>query len=111
GEHESIINKFAETLNIKKLSAGNQQIFDAIYQRYEPFKKDGLLVLFIDELGKFLEYAVKNNAERELYFIQQLSEFINHSDRNILFIATLHQNFEAYGLELNEKQKNEWRKV
>ncbi|MBK7853697.1 MAG: hypothetical protein IPJ79_01200 [Bacteroidetes bacterium] len=39
GEYESIINSFAEQLNVKKLNAGNQQIFDAIYQLYEPIKK------------------------------------------------------------------------
>lgn len=111
GEYDSIIQSFADQLNLKKISAGNQQIFDSIFQLYEPIKKNGLLVLVIDEFGKFLEYAAKNNAEKELYFIQQLAEFCNHPDRNILLITTLHQNFDAYSYGLSERQKNEWTKV
>jgi hypothetical protein len=111
GEYNSIINAFADHFNLKKISAGNQQIFDCIYQLYEPLRKNGLLVLYIDELGKFLEFAARNNAEKELYFIQQLAEFCNDPKRNVLFVSTLHQNFDAYAFGLNERQRNEWSKV
>lgn len=111
GEYDSIIESFKEQLNVKKVSSGNQQIFDAIYQQFDPVKKKEFLVIIIDEFGKYLEFASKNNSEKELYFIQQLAEFCNHPDRNILFITTLHQNFEAYSYGLSESQRNEWAKV
>ncbi|HEX5002401.1 MAG TPA: ATP-binding protein [Bacteroidia bacterium] len=111
GEYESIIQSFADHFGIKKVSSGHQQIFDAIFQEYEEVRKNGILVIFIDEFGKFLEYASQNQVEKELYFIQQLAEFVNDPDRNIFLITTLHQNFEAYSSRLDVNQRNEWKKV
>src|ERR1041385_6040040 len=105
------IRFFAEHFGVKKLSAGNQQIFDAIFKEYEAVRKNGMLFIYIDEFGKFLEYASQNQVEKELYFLQQLAEFVNDPDRNILLITTLHQNFEAYASGLEERQRNEWKKV
>jgi hypothetical protein len=113
GVYQSLIEHLAEEFQIKNDLKGNQRILDAIFQEYEKInKKNGLLVIVIDEFGKFLEYASKFNPERELYFIQQLAEFVNDHNRNILLITTLHQNFEAYsGGSLSELQKQEWRKI
>lgn len=113
GAYQSLIDHFAEQLEVKNTLKGNQKIFDAIYQEYEKVsRKKGLLVLFIDEFGKFLEYAAKFDPDRELYFVQQLAEFVNDEDRNILLVTTLHQNFEAYSnKDLSESQRQEWRKV
>ncbi len=112
GIYQSIISAFAEKLGIENTLAGNQEIFDAIFQQYEKVgEKDGLLVVVIDEFGKFLEYAAKHEPERELYFIQQLAEFVNDKNRNILFITSLHQSFETYANTLTEIQRKEWVKV
>ncbi len=112
GVYESMIGHFHEVLNVSSSHSGNQELFDAIYQQYEEVgEENGMLVIQIDEMGKFLEYAVKNNPERELYFIQQLAEFVNSPNRNILFITTLHQAFDTYGSNLSEIERNEWRKI
>lgn len=74
-------------------------------------KEKKFLFLFVDEFGKTLEYAAKNNAEKELYFIQKLTEYINEPKRDIILITTLHQNFSAYAKRLTDEQKNEWQKV
>jgi len=113
GVHQSLIEHFAEQLEVKNSLKGNQKIFDALFQEYEKVRsKNGLLVIAIDEFGKFLEYAAKFDPDRELYFIQQLAEFVNDTDRNIILITTLHQNFEAYSaIELSESQRQEWKKV
>lgn len=113
GVYQSLIEHFTEEFNIKNDFKGNQRILDALYQEYDKVKnKNGLLVIVIDEFGKFLEYAAKFEPEKELYFIQQLAEFANDVDRNILLITTLHQNFEAYSFGgLNETQRQEWRKI
>jgi len=68
-------------------------------------------ILMIDEFGKFLEYASLNGAEKELYFLQQIAELINNTDYEAAFITTLHQDFSAYAVELNNTQRNEWIKV
>ena len=39
------------------------------------------MFIIVDEYGKFLEYAAKNNSEESLYFIQELAEFINAPER------------------------------
>lgn len=113
GVYQSIIEHFREEFQIAVDYSGNQKIFDAIYQEYEKVKKkNGLLVILIDEFGKFLEYASAFNPERELYFIQQLAEFVNDHDRNILLVTTLHQSLEAYSpATLTDTQKQEWRKI
>ncbi|HET8810342.1 MAG TPA: hypothetical protein VFM65_08770 [Flavobacteriaceae bacterium] len=69
------------------------------------------MFLFIDEFGKFLEFASKNNPENELYFIQQLAEFCNNPKHNIILITTVHQSFESYAYSLSNTQKQEWTKV
>ena len=87
-------------------------ILDELRNKYNKLKNQGkFLVIFIDEFGKVLEHAAKNNPERELYFMQKLAEFVNVPTRNILLLTTLHQNFNAYSRKLNEVQKEEWTKV
>lgn len=113
GAYQSLIEYFTDEFDVKNNLKANQNILDAIFQEYNKIKnKNGLLVIAIDEFGKFLEYAVKHDPDRELYFIQQLAEFVNDANRNILLVTTLHQNFEAYSTnELTQAQAQEWRKV
>ena len=74
-------------------------------------KENKFLFIVVDEFGKILEHAAKNNPERELYFLQKLAEFVNVPTRNIILLTTLHQNFSAYAGNLTESQRNEWLKV
>ena len=74
-------------------------------------KRKEFLVLVIDEFGKILEHAAKNNPEKELYLLQKIAEFANASDKQILLLTTLHQNFSAYAKGLSKEQINEWTKV
>ena len=112
GEYKSITTEFAETFGVKQSTNHTQHILSEIYNRYHSLgKKNPLLVLVIDEFGKFLEYASQHSPEKELYFIQQLSEFANNPDHNILFLTTVHQNFDAYAFALSSVQKQEWTKV
>ncbi|MFL3663345.1 MAG: hypothetical protein ACJ04Q_05030 [Flavobacteriales bacterium] len=106
-----MIQLFNETFSVKDDYSSNQLLFDKIYQKYSELGEDGLLVISIDEFGKFLEFAANNNPEKEMYFIQQLAEFVNDPNRNILFLTTLHQGIDSYATKLNDNQKNEWKKV
>lgn len=95
-----------------KLSAYDTDPLIALGLLYKKLKKQNrFLILVIDEFGKILEYAAKHNPEKELYFLQKLSEFINVPSRNIILITTLHQNFGSYASRLSESQRNEWQKV
>lgn len=108
GQYQSLISHFEEILDIDKDFEGHQKIFDALYQKT---RKTDLLVIYIDEFGKFLEYAAKHNPEKELYFFQLLAEFAGDTQKNILLLTTLHQNFEAYSSNSTESQRQEWKKV
>ncbi|MFA7444955.1 MAG: hypothetical protein WCY89_03350 [Flavobacteriaceae bacterium] len=107
GEYTSLRKVFADFFKIGDASSKN--IVQAIDSYYS--KLNSGLVILIDEFGKFLEYAAQNNPEEELYFIQELAEYVNDKNNNILFISTLHQDFNQYAFDLSKAQKNEWDKV
>ena len=109
GKYESLVKSLSEELGID-----NNE--DVVYNKIKTLhtslkKKKKCLVIVVDEFGKVLEYAAKNNPEKELYFIQRIAEFANDKNRNILFLTTLHQNFDAYSIGLEEKDRKEWEKV
>jgi hypothetical protein len=112
GEYKSFASYLAEYFAVEGDNSKYKNIFAEIFQRYHALgKKRPLLLIVVDEFGKFLEYAAKNSPEQELYFFQQFAEFINNPDHNILLITTVHQNFDAYAFGLADSQKQEWTKV
>ncbi|MFZ1610178.1 MAG: hypothetical protein WAT52_03855, partial [Chitinophagales bacterium] len=112
GSYTSIVELFADTFQVKTKKNKHENILSEIFNRYHSLGKGNrILFLFIDEFGKFLEYASKHNPEDELYFIQQLAEFCNNPKYNIVLITTVHQSFESYAYSLSSTQKQEWTKV
>ena len=112
----NIVGDYAEmsTLLSKALEVeGNSNsILDCLKNRYTQCQKKGkFLLIVVDEFGKVLEHAAKNNPEKELYFLQKLSELVNVPSRQMMLLTTLHQNFGAYAKGLTEEQANEWTKV
>lgn len=112
----NIVGDYCELLTILQRKLNNiksgESIIDAFNRYYKECQKRGkFLVIVIDEFGKILEHAAKNNPEKELYFLQQFAEYINDPSRQILLLTTLHQNFGSYAKNLTEEQKNEWKKV
>ena len=70
------------------------------------------LLLVIDELGKFLEYAAQSPAKGDVFVLQTLAEFATRSTQTPLFLLTiLHQAFEQYAHRLAKSQREEWAKV
>lgn len=112
GDSTSFKAKFCEVFGLSKFVEGSNQTilkeFDALYQ--DIAQKKTALVFLVDEFGKHLEYIAKNKPE-EMYFIQELAEYCNDSQKNIFFITTLHQNFSVYSKGLNKAEKSEWDKV
>ncbi|REC61276.1 hypothetical protein DRF65_16285 [Chryseobacterium pennae] len=111
GAYSSIIEEFADTFQINTNKNKHENILSEIFNRYHSLGNNGILFLFLDEFGKFLEYASKHNPENELYFIQQLAEFCNNPKYNIVLITTVHQSFESYAYSLSNTHKQEWTKV
>ena len=111
GDYNSLSNLLCEELESNNVNT--KEFFSRLEKKLnEHKKKDEFLLIVIDEFGKILEHAANNNPEKELYFLQQLAEFVNHPKRdNIILITTLHQNFGAYSKKLSEQQRNEWEKV
>jgi len=112
GEYTSILDYFAKVFQVDKKDYASADVIKAIEKKYKQLQKaqKGLAII-IDEFGKFLEYASKHSPESELYFIQQLSEWVNDSSNDTLLITTLHQDFNAYSLNLSKSQRQEWDKV
>ena len=109
GDYRSLTEYMVDAFGIE----GNwksKDIISALDNYYQSLSGKGLIIL-VDEFGKFLEYAAKTNPDFELYFIQQLAEYVNDTSRNIILVTTLHQDFSAYGLELSKVQRQEWDKV
>jgi hypothetical protein len=112
GEYGSLYENLCDELQVLNKDRSVKFLLNTLKLKYNAIKgKDKLLVILIDEFGKFLEFAAKNNSEKELYFIQQLTEFVNNQDLNIILVTTVHQNFEEYAYSVSASQKNEWIKI
>ena len=66
-------------------------------------------MLIIDEMGKFLEQAVR--GEGDVYFFQQLAEEASRSKGKFLVVGILHQAFDDYAHKLAREVRDEWLKV
>ena len=69
----------------------------------------GGLIVFIDEMGKFLEAAAYDGSD--IYFFQQLAEIASRSAGRLIVIGILHQAFEEYAHRLSREAREEWSKI
>lgn len=112
GSYTSIIKEFENTFSVGVNENKHENIFAEIFNKYYSQNDvSNILFILIDEFGKFLEFACKNNPENELYFIQQLAEFCNNPKYGVILITTVHQSLESYAYSLNNSQQQEWIKV
>ena len=103
---ETILDKIQDT---SSTSNNFWKKLDSYYSKLD--KTNTAWVILIDEFGKFLEYAAGNSPDDEMYFIQQLAEYVNDNGKNIILITSLHQSFSSYAYGLSKTQRNEWDKV
>lgn len=109
GDYAKMSTLLSKALNVE---GNTTSILDSLKNYYTQCQKKGkFLLIVVDEFGKVLEHAAKNNPEKELYFLQKLSELVNVPARKMMLLTTLHQNFGAYAKGLTEAQANEWTKV
>ena len=69
----------------------------------------GGVIVFIDEMGKFLEGAARDISD--VYFFQQLAEIASRSDGRLIFVGILHQAFDEYSHRLSREMREEWAKI
>jgi hypothetical protein len=74
-------------------------------------KAKGVL-LILDELGKFLEFASLHPERQDVFLLQRLAEAASRSgDKPLFVVCLLHQGFNAYASHLNQVAQREWEKV
>ncbi len=106
--------RIQQLLNAKE-APDDEQTVDAILhtnaQLIADSKGQGLLLL-VDELGKFLEFAALNPHRQDVFLLQRLAEAASRSGNEPLFlVCLLHQGFNAYADHLNQSAQREWEKV
>ncbi|BDB12818.1 hypothetical protein [Acidithiobacillus ferrooxidans] len=70
---------------------------------------DGVLV-FIDEMGKFLEASALGSGD-DVYFFQELAEASARSSSRLVVVGVLHQSFAQYSARLGIETRDDWAKV
>ena len=74
-------------------------------------KAKGLLIV-LDEVGKFLEFAANSGGSEDIYLLQKLSETASRSKNVPIFlICLLHQGFNAYAGQMQPAAQREWAKI
>lgn len=70
------------------------------------------ILLILDELGKFLEFASINPDRDDVFLLQRLAEAASRSGKTPIFVlGILHQGFSAYSNQLSQSAQKEWEKV
>ncbi len=70
------------------------------------------LLLVVDELGKFLEYAAMRPDREDIYLLQRLAEAaVRSGEHPFVVVGLLHQSVHAYSRQLPDVVRREWDKV
>ncbi|MDE3259133.1 MAG: ATP-binding protein [Gemmatimonadota bacterium] len=69
----------------------------------------GGLIIFIDEMGKFLEAAANDGLD--IYLFQELAERASRSSQRLIVVGILHQAFQEYAHRLSRDVRDEWSKI
>jgi hypothetical protein len=70
------------------------------------------ILLIIDELGKFLEFAALNPEMQDVFLLQSLAEASSRSDGTpIHILGLMHQGIAEYADKLSITAQREWAKV
>jgi hypothetical protein len=70
------------------------------------------VLLILDELGKFLEYAALHPDREDIFVLQTLAEAAARSgEQRLVVLGVLHQGFDVYSERLPSTARTEWEKV
>lgn len=87
-----------------------RNLIDALVKaaEFKPKTYGGLLI-FIDEMGKFLEASAQDGSD--IYVLQEIAEIASRSNGRLIIVGVLHQAFEEYAHRLSRNTRDEWAKV
>ena len=81
------------------------KVFESAMRQIKKHEGTGML-LVVDELGKFLEYATQYPGQGDMFVLQTLAEFADRNEDTPLFLLTiLHQAFEMYAQHTVDSQR------
>lgn len=114
GSNAKLTKQIAQIVESRQEPSDNE-IVDILCQFSKKIKSDSKgsgVLLIIDELGKFLEYAAMHPDKQDIYILQRLAESASRSgDTPLFIIGLLHQGFNAYSDYLDNASKREWEKI
>jgi len=114
GEKSKLAADLEQILHSKN-EPSDDQVLTAILEVNSRIISDskGLgLMLILDELGKFFEFAALSPQRQDVFLLQQLAETASRSgDEPLFVVCLLHQGFNAYADYLNQSAQREWEKV
>ena len=112
GKRPAVLGKMDSVIQSQEISASAVLGLTKELQLFLSKARYPGIVLFIDELGKFLEYEARHYGANDIYLLQALAEHACQGDScNLYLFVMLHQSFEQYAKGLGENLKNEWSKV
>ncbi|MDW6003248.1 hypothetical protein [Vibrio mangrovi] len=115
GQSPEIVRDFETALNTENMSANELVSLVAKLQFALSTSKTHSLkgiVLVIDELGKFLEYASRHEDSNDLFVLQAIAEHAQQPNEvTLMQFVMLHKSFEQYALGLSEQSRNQWAAV
>ena len=117
GKRASIIDEIGSAIDSrlrgtrgrKPQTDGRRDVVTELVRAAETRDDVGGVLLIVDELGKFLEYAAQTGED--IGFYQELAEAASRCKGNLVIIGILHQSFEQYASRLGQATQQEWAKV
>ncbi len=113
GTKSELLEKIEKAVEHKKVSdkVALELLQEANLKIIQSEKGCGIL-LILDEVGKFLEFAALNPEQQDVFFLQQLAEMASRSGKKpFIVVCLLHQGFNAYSEQLAQSTQREWEKV
>ena len=116
GRRPRALAKHLEALSARALFGSNTSTLVELFEETIKFVTNpgtgfqGVL-LVIDELGKFLEYAAGHPDEGDVFVLQSLAEAAARSEKPFLLLTILHQAIDRYTAHISSGRRQEWAKV
>jgi hypothetical protein len=115
GRKPEIIDRLRTVAESEKQGQADAQLAKLLTEAaeyvQESGKGNGLLVI-LDELGKFLEYASLHPDRQDIFCLQELAEAAARSGKSpVIVVGLLHQGFHAYAEQLSLAAQKEWEKI
>ena len=108
-EIDAAIRKSRGTADDDKTKPTAQSVIADLTSESQSRPNDGVLV-FIDEMGKFLEASALGSGD-DVYFFQELAEASARVNGRLVVIGVLHQSFAQYSNRLGIDTRDDWGKV